>query len=114
MWSLHDLSCAGPDDCSCKRPILSAPKPTPALKEPRTLKQSVHRIPERVRRDTLALFGPTCLWCKEPGGSVDLHHVQRRSQGGKDVPVNLRPVHRKCHRFIHDNPAVAKYAGFLA
>ncbi len=94
--------------------MTAVPKPSPKVKEPKPLRSRPHRIPDTVRRDTLARWGTTCLWCGEPGGAVDLHHVQRRSQGGLDTPANLRPVHRKCHMRIHDHPAEAKRRGFLA
>jgi hypothetical protein len=94
--------------------MTAVPKPTPALKEPKTLTQKVHRIPAKVRDETFEKLGQTCHWCREPGGAVDLHHVLRRSQGGKDYWSNLRPVHRKCHSYIHEHPTEAKRRGFLA
>ena len=92
----------------------AAPKPPMTIKQRKALKSKPHRIPERIRLDTFARWGTSCLWCREFGGAVDLHHVTRRSQGGADSPDNLRPVHRKCHSHIHDNPAEAKRRGFLA
>lgn len=93
---------------------LGFPKPTPRIKTRERMKSKPHRIPDRVRRETLGLWGATCLWCRQPGGALDLHHVHRRSQGGKDIPSNLFPLHRKCHRYVHEHPAEAKRRGFLA
>jgi 5-methylcytosine-specific restriction protein A len=90
------------------------PKPTPALKEPRTLKQRVHRIPRHVRAMVLARDNMTCRWCKRPGGALDPHHILRRSQGGTDDQANLVSLHRLCHSYVHEHPAEAKARGFLA
>ena len=94
--------------------MTAVPKPTPAVKEPKPLQSKPHRIPTHVRNQVLAAWFSTCAWCKRPGGALDLHHVQRRSQGGPDTPANLRPVHRLCHSYIHDHPAESKREGFLA
>jgi len=93
---------------------LAIPKPSPRIKEPKRLKSRPHQIPSLVRFVTFDRWGRTCLWCQQPGGALDLHHVLRRSQGGKDESANLRPVHRLCHQAIHDGPAEAKRRGFLA
>jgi 5-methylcytosine-specific restriction endonuclease McrA len=95
--------------------MIGVPKPTPrAPREPRPLRSRPHRIPDKVRAQSFALWGSVCRWCGEQGGYLDLHHVKRRSQGGADIPSNLRPVHRKCHGYIHEHPAEAKRRGFLA
>ena len=90
------------------------PKPTPVLREPKKLKSKPHVIAPAVRFDTFAEWGTTCLWCEMEGGALDLHHVRRRSQGGADHKLNLRPVHRLCHEYIHQHPSEAKARGFLA
>ena len=92
----------------------AVPKPTPAVKEPKPLQSKPHRIPVHVRNQVLAAWFSTCAWCQQPGGALDLHHVIRRSQGGKDTPANLRPLHRLCHERVHASPAESKAAGFLA
>jgi 5-methylcytosine-specific restriction endonuclease McrA len=94
--------------------MIGVPKPTPRSKEPRPLRSKPHRIPDGVRFQSFKLWGTVCLWCEQPGGALDLHHKVRRSQGGADVPSNLRPVHRKCHMAIHERVAEAKRRGFLA
>lgn len=92
----------------------SVPKPTPILKEPKQLKGKPHAIPPFVKASVFGRDNYICQWCLEPGGALDAHHRQRRSQGGKDVAWNLVSVHRKCHSYIHEHPAEAKIAGFLA
>lgn len=94
--------------------MVAVPKPTPQIRGRKRLTSRPHRIADRIRAATFAMWGETCLWCEQPGGALDLHHVQRRSQGGKDEPLNLRPLHRKCHSFVHDHPTEAKRRGFLA
>jgi 5-methylcytosine-specific restriction endonuclease McrA len=88
-------------------------KPTPEPKVRKRLTGKPHRIPEKVRDDTLDDYGRLCQWCKVPGGRLDLHHKLRRSQGGKDDRTTLIPVHRTCHRFIHEHPEEARQRGFL-
>lgn len=46
--------------------------------------------------------------------AAHLHHVQRRSQGGSNDPSNLRHLCSHHHQLIHDNPAWALEAGWLA
>lgn len=92
----------------------AVPKPLPALREPKTLRQKLRPIPADVKRAVFARDDLTCRWCRVPGGALDAHHIQRRSQGGRDVAYNLVSVHRSCHRYVHEHPAEAKAAGFLA
>jgi 5-methylcytosine-specific restriction protein A len=94
--------------------VSAVPKPTPTLKEPRTLKQRVHRIPRHVRAMVLARDNMTCRWCKRRGGALDPHHILRRSQGGTDDQANLVSLHRLCHSYVHEHPLEAKARGFLA
>ena len=84
------------------------------IRQRKRLTMKYRGIPEQIKRATLEMWGTTCLWCEQPGGAVDLHHIQRRSQGGTDHPRTLRPVHRKCHSYIHEHPTEAKARGFLA
>ncbi len=91
----------------------ASPKPTPKAKEPKRLIGKPHRIPDKTREDTLDDYGRTCQWCQVAGGRLDLHHMLRRSQGGKDDRSTLIPVHRTCHRYIHEHPVEARERGFL-
>lgn len=89
------------------------PKPTPVLREPKKLTGKPHVLPAHVRNFVLARDRMTCRWCQRPGGALVVHHIQRRSQGGKDVGENLVSLHALCHAHIHDNPAEGKARGFL-
>ncbi len=40
-----------------------------------------------------------CVSCGV-GGSLELHHIHPRSQGGDDVAANLAPICRSCHMKI--------------
>lgn len=91
----------------------ASPKPTPKAKEPKRLTGKPHRIPPKVVEAMYAMWGRTCLWCERPGGALDAHHILRRSQGGKDAPENLRPLHRICHRYVHEHPEEARQRGLL-
>ena len=92
----------------------ASPKPSPRVKERKPLKASVHRIPDSIREQVLKRDGYTCCWCRAEGGRLDVHHVIRRSQGGRDEAANLRSLHRTCHSYVHEHPLEAKRAGFLA
>ena len=94
--------------------MVAVPKPTPELKEPKTIKQRLRAIPEKVKQAVFARDDLTCQWCMVPGGALDAHHVTRRSQGGPDAAWNLVSVHRICHRYIHEHPTEAKRRGFLS
>lgn len=53
-------------------------------------------------------FSPHCTRV----GTV-LHHVKRRSQGGGNEPENLLWLCVPCHDAIHQNPELARKAGYL-
>ncbi len=48
------------------------------------------------------------------GRAIQLHHVQRRSQGGGHDPSNLKGTCDACHSWLHNNVAFAKERGWLA
>ena len=53
-----------------------------------------------LRRFRLENIGEPCEECElRPG--VDAHHITLRSQGGDDVPSNLRWLCRQCHNVMH-------------
>ena len=89
-------------------------KPTPKRRDRKPLKSRPHVIPASVKQQVFDRDNWTCRWCEVPGGALDAHHIQRRSQGGKDVVENLIAVHRVCHQQIHERVAEAKAEGFLA
>lgn len=41
------------------------------------------------------------------------HHIRLRSQGGTDTDENCLPCCRRCHRFLHSNPAWSEANGFI-
>ncbi|MCA1572756.1 MAG: HNH endonuclease [Chloroflexi bacterium] len=94
------------------RPV---PKPTPlTVKQRQKLHSRPRPVDRRAATETFERAHYTCEWCGEQGGHLDPHHVQRRSQGGSDSATNLKALHRRCHRYVHEHPAEAKRRGFLA
>lgn len=46
---------------------------------------------------------PCCIYCGKPLKiGAHLHHVIRRSKGGKDVPENLVTLCSDCHGKLHN------------
>ena len=94
--------------------LRAAPKPTPAVKEPKRLSSRPRPVDPRAARETYERDGWLCQWCRRPGGRLLPHHRLRRSQGGKDEPRYLVSVHTTCHDEIHFRQvATAKRRGFL-
>ena len=67
------------------------------------------RIPSKVREAVLERDSfdgcPCCIWCGHPspeGAGLHLHHVVRRSQGGKHEVGNLVTLCFKCHMALHN------------
>lgn len=56
--------------------------------------------------------GGMCEHCHEKPGA-DLHHKQRRSQGGTNTLENLVLLCSECHRWVHNNVAEAVKLGLL-
>jgi len=52
---------------------------------------------------------PDCV-----GRATMIHHIRRRSQGGKGTVANGLHVCAPCHTFIHDHPWLSAEAGWLA
>lgn len=46
-------------------------------------------------------------------GQLDPHHIQRRSQGGRDIPENLIVLCRAHHDWVHEHPLLAEEFGLL-
>lgn len=88
-------------------------KPTPKVRQRKPLKSRPHVIPAYIKAAVFQLYGWTCQWCEQPGGGLDPHHILPRSRGGTDVYGNLKPVHRKCHRYIHEHPTEARARDFI-
>lgn len=70
----------------------------------------------RTRKWVMARAGDRCevrtdgCWKR----ATQVHHIQRRSQGGSDDPSNLLAACDFCHDWIHRNVSLAKAAGWLA
>jgi len=109
--SLHDLTCAGPDDCTCKAVYIA--KPTPRVKERKRLQGKPHVIPESVRETVFASQDYVCAWCGVIGGRLVFHHRLLRSHGGRDIPGHGVGVHSICHMAIHRVVAEAKRRRFI-
>ena len=43
----------------------------------------------------------TCQYCKTKQGTLEVHHIIFRSNGGSDKPDNLITLCRQCHRDLH-------------
>ena len=72
-------------------------------------------IPQKVRDEVLARDSfdewPCCIYCGAPGPGLHLHHVVRRSQGGKHEASNLVTLCYKCHGRLHDGDhEIQRYA----
>jgi 5-methylcytosine-specific restriction endonuclease McrA len=91
--------------------MIAKPTPRPRVRKP--LKSKPRGVNLSLRQSVSERDGYVCQWCRVPGGALDPHHIQRRSQGGKDTLDNLIPLHRQCHRYIHEHPSEAYDAGFL-
>lgn len=67
-----------------------------------------HRF-ETVRKDILERDSYTCQECGVQGspgdGTLDVHHITPRSQGGSNDPENLQTLCGDCHRFLHAEEA---------
>jgi hypothetical protein len=72
-------------------------------------------IPSKVRSEVAGRSGgwceidhPNCLM-----RATQMHHVLRRSQGGKDDADNLLHLCLMGHDYIHANPALSYESGWL-
>lgn len=94
--------------------IHPAPKPSPAVKEPRLrFRRRIRGVPPDIRRAMFERDRMLCAWCRRPGGHLDPHHRLPRSRGGRDTLECLVSVHRGCHRYLTEHPAEATERGFL-
>lgn len=69
------------------------------------------------RKAILARYKPiACQYCgarKANGWPIDLHHLVKRSQGGKHNPENLIALCRACHCWAHsDKKNLSKIKNF--
>lgn len=74
---------------------------------------------EEVRLARLDIDGWSCQAVGAPGmprecwGGLHVHHVKRRSQGGKDELRNLVSLCALHHGWVHEHVAEARRLGFL-
>lgn len=94
-----------------------------APKEPKRLR----RIGKKGRQDAKEMRAAMKVVRARSGGHCEMHmphectriadhphHRVRRSQGGSNDPQNIVHTCFSAHRWIHDNPAQARLAGYLA
>ena len=72
-------------------------------------------IPPKVRREVAGRSGG---WCEIDHDNCSLratqmHHILRRSQGGKNEADNLLHLCLNGHSYIHANPALSYEQGWL-
>lgn len=93
----HPRKCV--DTCpTCSRPR-GAPKRKP--------------IPQQVRRQVAVRSEGRCEHDGCGAIAVHMHHVRRRSQGGKDTVSNIKHLCLWSHTWVHDNPEAAAELGLL-
>ncbi len=68
-------------------------------------------IPTRAREAIRRRDGGVCFRCG-CGGVMDLHHRQRRREGGHGL-ANLIALCPGCHRWVHANPTEARRCGWI-
>lgn len=70
-----------------------------------------------LRDDVLARDEGRCAWCYRYSDSLNLHHRQLRSQGGRDSLANLISLCGSgttgCHGWVHRHVAKAREHGLI-
>lgn len=95
----------------------------PILKQPKLSKRKrTERRWAAKKIDRVALFEELLMRCHgvceigSPdcvGEGVHIHHVLRRSQGGRDIPEHTRLTCVPCHDYLHTHVAEAFDKGWL-
>jgi 5-methylcytosine-specific restriction endonuclease McrA len=67
------------------------------------------RVEDLVRARAAGL----CERCGRGVMQADMHHRKLRSRGGPDSASNLVHICRRCHNWIHENPAAATTDGWM-
>lgn len=72
-----------------------------SLKEKTDISPEVRR--KVIERDSIDGC-PVCRYCGKPmlHGGINLHHLQRRSQGGEGIEENLICLCGMCHTALHN------------
>jgi 5-methylcytosine-specific restriction endonuclease McrA len=56
---------------------------------------------------------PRCVFPDCDKEAEDLHHVKPKGRGGSDELANIKPLCRRHHRWVHENPNKANEMGLL-
>lgn len=59
-------------------------------------------LSSRTRSKVLERMKMCCSLCGWAEGSVDLHHIIPKKDGGKDTLDNITPICPNCHRMVHN------------
>ena len=59
-------------------------------------------LSSRTRSKVLERMKMCCSLCGWAEGSVDLHHIVPKKDGGKDTLDNITPICPNCHRMVHN------------
>jgi len=54
-------------------------------------------FPEPNKREALERAHYTCVVCRQPGVSLEVHHIQPQEEGGRDTIENACPLCPSCH-----------------
>ena len=73
--------------------------------------QRGNRLDENLRLACLIRDNFKCRYCKQESGKLEAHHIQFRSQGGKDTIENLATLCAQCHDGLHDGKIKLKLKG---
>jgi len=60
-----------------------------------------------IKEQVFERSGEVCEWCHRQR-ATQIHHIKKRSQGGKDDPDNLIHLCMDCHHAMHNEVALIK------
>jgi 5-methylcytosine-specific restriction endonuclease McrA len=83
-------------------------KPTPKLLDKRATKAQQDREWWDLRNSVLLRDSFVCRACGGRAG-LDVHHLLRRSLGGKDERRNLITLCRRCHQDVHGHVLMVRW-----
>jgi 5-methylcytosine-specific restriction endonuclease McrA len=86
---------------------VACPKPRPRRLDKRVLKLALDRQWWEIRKRVKQRDNGQCRVCGKPG--VEVHHIEFRSRGGKDVMSNLVLLCKTHHDDVHGH--VLKISG---
>ena len=79
-------------------PVHGTPRPPPERMDAHAHNRAYGRRWKKFRRIALARLPPTCAMCgRLIDGSPDVHHVQPKARGGRDVIDNMAALCHGCH-----------------